>query len=67
MALQLCAGLAACKIMSDIATRTLEGTEALACRHDHSPLSDTLLTGGFCSICAVLLQTPALVPTAKPT
>ena len=29
MALQLCAGLAVCKVMSDIATRTLEGANAL--------------------------------------
>ena len=28
MVLQLCAGLAVCKIMSDIATRTLEGADA---------------------------------------
>ena len=28
MVLQLCAGLAVCKIMSDIATRTLEGVDA---------------------------------------
>ncbi len=29
MGLQLCAGLAACKVVSDIATRTLAGTKCL--------------------------------------
>ena len=46
LALQLCAGLAACKIMSDIATKTLEGAEALTCyRQPQSIHLHTLLTG----------------------
>lgn len=67
LALQLCAGLAACKIMSDIATKTLEGAEALTCyRQPQSIHLHTLLTG-LITIFDVLLQTLALVPTAKPT
>jgi hypothetical protein len=36
MVLQLCAAVAVCKVMSDIATRTLEGAPAVVCLHCHS-------------------------------
>ena len=44
MVLQLCAGLAACKVMSDICTRTLEGAKCLsskfrALRGDRQPFN----------------------------